>query len=94
MNSKVEYSGLPSDDGNLTLSIDGDSERLERASFLDEKFEKQLLRNSSRNIVLIVLPWLFTAGLSIALILSHLSPKRACAEDDMEKYCESTMTCR
>jgi hypothetical protein len=94
MNSKVEYSGLPSDDGSRTLSIDGDSERYERESFLDEKFEKPLARRSWGDVVMITIPWMLVAVLSIAFFHSYLSPKRVCAEDGMEKYCKFKKTNR
>ena len=87
MNSKVDYSDLPSQDSSHTLSLDGESESLEKQAFLDDEFEGPLLRRSWSNLVALGLPWLLVAALSIALLRAYLSPKHACAEDGLENYC-------
>jgi hypothetical protein len=84
MNSKVKYSDLPLDGSSYTLSVDSDPARLEKTAFLDDEIEPPLLRRSWGSIVTVGLPWLLVAGLSIALLRSYLSSKRACAEDDLE----------
>jgi len=96
MKPGIKYSALalPEDDSSVQ-SFEDSPERLEKATLLDEGFDKlpptrgwhRCLPKMSMGI----LPWLLVVILCIAHFSVERTHGKACAEDDLQKYsmCQS-----